>query len=351
MNKLFSVLLLCLASVSVWAQEPARPIPRGATLPPTCTIGDMFARTATTISIYYCTATNTWTAVTGGGGSGTVTSVGLAMPADLTVSGSPVTNSGTLTASWASVAANRVLISPNGSSGTPTFRALLEADLPTLTTAGKVNTSALTGTLAAGQMPAHTGDVTSSAGSLTLTIANSAVTYAKFQNVTANRLLGREGSTGVAQEIAIGSGLTLSSGTLSATGGAGSVTIQDETVSQGTASTLNFAGAGVTASVAAGVATITIPGGGGGALTATLVNSNYTTLNADRSISMDASGGNRTVTFLSASGNSGVMQRVCKRDTSVNTVVVTAGVVSLTLYSVGACTGWIMSDGTNWIVQ
>ena len=72
-------------------------------------------------------ANNAWGAITTGAG---VTSVGLAMPADFAVSGSPVTSAGTLTAAWASQAANLVLSSPNGSSGTPGFRALVNADLP-----------------------------------------------------------------------------------------------------------------------------------------------------------------------------------------------------------------------------
>jgi hypothetical protein len=56
----------------------------------------------------------------------------------------------------------------------------------------------------------------------TAQIDNSAVTYAKIQNVTDARLLGRSaGSAGAPQEIAVGTGLNLSAGTLSATGGAG----------------------------------------------------------------------------------------------------------------------------------
>jgi hypothetical protein len=43
--------------------------------------------------------------------------------------------------------------------------------------------------------------------------------------------------------------------------------IQDEGLAQGFAYTLNFVGAGVVATVVAGVATITIAGGGGGAAT------------------------------------------------------------------------------------
>jgi hypothetical protein len=68
----------------------------------------------------------------GGGGGGTVTSVALSLPAELTVSGSPVTTSGTLSATWANEATNKVFASPNGSTGTPTFRALVAADIPSL---------------------------------------------------------------------------------------------------------------------------------------------------------------------------------------------------------------------------
>lgn len=69
------------------------------------------------------------------------------------------------------------------------------------------------------QTSAFTGDVTKTAGGTALTIANDAVTFAKFQNITDNRLLGRSaGSTGDMQEIIIGTGLTLSAGTLSNSG-------------------------------------------------------------------------------------------------------------------------------------
>lgn len=62
---------------------------------------------------------------------------------------------------------------------------------------------------------ALTGDVTASAGSNATTIANDAVTFAKFQNITDARLLGRSaGSSGDMQEISVGSSLDLSSGSL-----------------------------------------------------------------------------------------------------------------------------------------
>ena len=59
-----------------------------------------------------------------------VTSVALALPSIFTVSGSPVTTTGTLTGTLASQTANTAFLAPNGSAGAPTFRALAYADLP-----------------------------------------------------------------------------------------------------------------------------------------------------------------------------------------------------------------------------
>ena len=69
------------------------------------------------------------------GSGGTVSSVALSLPSIFGVTGSPVTTSGTLTATFNSQAQNLVFASPNGSSGTPTFRSLVAADIPTLTSA------------------------------------------------------------------------------------------------------------------------------------------------------------------------------------------------------------------------
>ena len=67
-----------------------------------------------------------------GYGTGSVTSVALSLPAFITVSGSPVTGSGTLTGTLASQTANTVFAAPNGSAGTPAFRTLVAADIPAL---------------------------------------------------------------------------------------------------------------------------------------------------------------------------------------------------------------------------
>lgn len=82
-----------------------------------------------------------------------------------------------------------------------------------------------TGTLAAGRFPALTGAVTTTAGSLATTLANNsvatahlndkAVTFAKIQDLTSGRLLGRAtAGTGATEEIQLGSGLSFTGTTL-----------------------------------------------------------------------------------------------------------------------------------------
>lgn len=63
--------------------------------------------------------------------TGTVTSVALSVPSFLSVSGSPVTTSGTLVVSLANQNANVVFAGPStGSAAAPTWRALVAADIP-----------------------------------------------------------------------------------------------------------------------------------------------------------------------------------------------------------------------------
>lgn len=139
-----------------------------------------------------------------GAGSGTVTSVGLALPADLTVSNSPVTSSGTLTAAWANTptgtgsvvrATSPTLVTP--ALGVPSAIDLTNAtNLPLAT--------GVTGTLPAANFPALTGDVTTTAGSLATTVANNAVGNNKLATAAAFTIKGNAtGSSATPTDISI----------------------------------------------------------------------------------------------------------------------------------------------------
>lgn len=77
-----------------------------------------------------------WTVLAGAGAG--VTSVALAMPAQFSIAGSPITAAGTLTVTWTTETANTVFAGPtSGGAAVPTFRALVAADLPAVSlTAG-----------------------------------------------------------------------------------------------------------------------------------------------------------------------------------------------------------------------
>jgi len=88
-----------------------------------------------------------------GASGGPVTSVGLSMPSIFSVSGSPITVAGTFAVTLASETANTVFAAPNGTAGTPSFRTLVAADIPSISgmylpLTGGTLTGGLTGTTA-----------------------------------------------------------------------------------------------------------------------------------------------------------------------------------------------------------
>lgn len=79
------------------------------------------------LAIFEGYANDAWGAIVTGSG---VTSVGLTMPGEFSVANSPITSAGILDVTWGSATANYVFAGPNGTGGTPTFRALVNDDLP-----------------------------------------------------------------------------------------------------------------------------------------------------------------------------------------------------------------------------
>jgi hypothetical protein len=111
-----------------------------------------------------------------GSTSGTVTSIAFSDGSSTpiySITGSPITTAGTITETLNTQTANTVFAGPTtGSAAQPTFRALGNSDLSGVTNLSSLSlpTTQLTGTLQAAQEPAHTGDVTNSAGSLVLSL-------------------------------------------------------------------------------------------------------------------------------------------------------------------------------------
>ena len=193
--------------------------------------------TSTTSKLYNVGGSLFWNGVllgTAPAGAGTVTSVGFTGASIFVVTGSPVTTAGTIDLALATQTANTVFAGPAlGGVAVPTFRALVAADIPafgvgaitwasvsksgssladlatisasvissgtlpdgrfpaTLPAASGANLTALsatqltTGTVPAARMPAFTGDATTVAGAVAITLAASGVAAAVYGSATA----------------------------------------------------------------------------------------------------------------------------------------------------------------------
>lgn len=141
---------------------------------------------------------------TGGGGSGTVTSVDLTLPATVfDVTGNPVTTSGTIVGSFIDQSANTVFAGPStGADAAPDFRALVAADIPALPYASSTLTNAhilvgngsnvATDVAASGDVSlANTGAFTISNGAITNAKVNAsaAIAFSKLASLTDGNIL------------------------------------------------------------------------------------------------------------------------------------------------------------------
>lgn len=131
-------------------------------------------------------------------GSGTVTSVGLTLPAIFTVTGSPITTTGTLTATLASQAEHLFLASPSGAAGVPTMRAIAATDLP-------IATGAAVGAVKQGANVTIAGDGTISvAASGTGTVTSVGLTLPSIFTVSNSPVTGAGSLTAVLASAAAG---------------------------------------------------------------------------------------------------------------------------------------------------
>lgn len=201
--------------------------------------------------------------VTSVGGTGTVS--GLSLSGTVTTSGN-LTLSGTLSvtgSNFGSQTANYVLAAPNGTAGTPTFRALVAADIPTLnqnttgTAAGLSSTlvvssggtgaTTLTGYVkgngtsaftAASTIPGSdiTGNIAGNAAGLTATLGVASGGTGQTSYTDGQLLIGNStGNTLTKATLTAGSGISI-------TNGAGSITITSTAGGTGTVTSVGVSG-------------------------------------------------------------------------------------------------------------
>lgn len=132
---------------------------------------------------------------------------------------------------------------------------------------------------------------------------------ARLPSCTTNQIIYAASTGNVYSCLTVGSGLSISSGTITATGGAGS------------------------------------------APTTTFTLLDYTALTTDWLVSVTTSSASRTVTLYAATGNTGKILSVCKLTTDANTVAVSDGSSTLaTIYAPETCVQFT-STGSVWRIQ
>jgi len=182
--------------------------------------------------------------------TGTVTSVATAgTVSGLTLTGGPITSSGTITlggtlavtpSDFASQTANYVLAAPNGSAGTPTFRALVSADIPALSylssigvTAPITSTGGLTPTIGITQSGAASDGYLSSTDWNTFNNKQAAGTYVTSVAVASSNGFAGSSSGGATPTLTLSTSIT---GLLKGNGTAMSAATAGTDYSDGTAS-------------------------------------------------------------------------------------------------------------------
>lgn len=115
------------------------------------------------------------TSTGGGGGSGTVESVAATVPAYMTLTGSPITTTGTLAFGFATQAQGTIFAGPCTGTGAVTFRALCAADIPASLTSNTSGNAATATNLAANPTDCTSGQYATAIG------ANGNLTCAAIQ--------------------------------------------------------------------------------------------------------------------------------------------------------------------------
>lgn len=257
------------------------------------------------------------------GFTNSVTSVGLSLPSDLTVTGSPVTSSGTLTGSWA--------ITPTGTGAmvravSPTLTGTVNINGTLVDTSGNITTpnlrlaGATSGTTSI--LPAAVASGTVTVPSVTDTLVGKATT-----DTLTNKTLNTAGTGNVLQ---------INSNTVSAITGTGntvvlqtSPSLTTPTIGVATATTVNK----VTITAPASAATLTIPDG----VTLTGPASSGTAMTL---------GNTETVTGVKTFGSAGAVGRLKVAGTTSGTTIIDATAAASGTLTLPAATDTLVGKTT-----
>jgi hypothetical protein len=300
--------------------------------------------------------------------SGTVTSVGLSLPAQFTVTNSPVTSSGTLTGSWNNQTANFVLAGPTtGAAAAPTFRALVSGDIPSLSyvtsvtgTAPVVSSGGLTPAISMAAANTTTDGYLTSTDWNTFNNKQPAGTYVTSVAVASSNGFAGTSSGGATPALTLSTTIT---GLLKGNGTAISAATSGTDYAPATSGTSILYGNG-----SGGFSNVTVGSGlsfSAGTLAATTSapsapvtqTANFTVAATDVWSINNKSGSTCTVTLPTPSTNSGRVlyfqnyQVQALVSASSNVVPLTGGAAatSILLASSGD-SATLVSDGTNWLM-
>lgn len=183
--------------------------------------------------------------------------------------------------------------------GTGTQTIAVAADFPTLNQNTSGSAASLSAVLNTSAVPAFTGDVSNTAGSLASTIGLNVVTLPKIATIPTQTLLGNPAAAaGNVTPITLGTGVSLSAGgILSATGNGGTVTTESVVTANGFSGTV----ANPTTTPAITIST-TVSGlikGSGGALVPAVISVDYSSPSSAETLTNKAiSAGNNTISGL-----------------------------------------------------
>lgn len=248
-------------------------------------------------------------------GSGTVTSVAIALPSNLfDVTGSPITTSGTFNVDLDLQAQNSVFAGPTSGSGAPVFRALVAADIPNLST-----DKLTSGTLPIGRGGTGATSLTTSA----LLVGGSTVGVLALG--TANQVVGMNSGATANEYKSFATGTSGSDFNIAHTANTITLNIPTATASvRGVVSTSaqGFGGLKTFINGAAATGNGTVPAmrfSGATRWDVTTFTSNQTLVTDYNTIECDCTSGSVTLTFPDAgAGSEGVQWKIIKIDASAN---------------------------------